>query len=139
MMGLDGKKKFKKIENVITNIIMWLELVLALFILGAVILSCKDIISLIYKVFITEALDSYTVLQGLLSHALLLVVGLELAMMLIKHNPGSVLEVMLYAISRKMLVSSSTTVELLLGVIALGLIFLIDKYLHTKDTEKIIK
>lgn len=139
MMGLDGKKKLKKIENVITNIIMWLELVLALFILGAVILSCKDIISLIYKVFITEALDSYTVLQGLLSHVLLLVVGLELAMMLIKHNPGSVLEVMLYAISRKMLVSSSTTVELLLGVIALGLIFLIDKYLHTKDTEKIIK
>lgn len=139
MMGLDGKKKFKKIENVITNIIMWLELVLALFILGAVILSCKDIISLIYKVFITEALDSYTVLQGLLSHVLLLVVGLELAMMLIKHNPGSVLEVMLYAISRKMLVSSSTTVELLLGVIALGLIFLIDKYLHTKDTEKTIK
>ncbi|MEY8304049.1 hypothetical protein [Anaerosalibacter bizertensis] len=138
-MGLDGKKKLKKIENVITNIIMWLELVLALFILGAVILSCKDIISLIYKVFITEALDSYTVLQGLLSHVLLLVVGLELAMMLIKHNPGSVLEVMLYAISRKMLVSSSTTVELLLGVIALGLIFLIDKYLHTKDTEKIIK
>src|SRR5699024_7077102 len=128
MMGLDGKKKLKKIENVITNIIMWLELVLALFILGAVILSCKDIISLIYKVFITEALDSYTVLQGLLSHVLLLVVGLELAMMLIKHNPGSVLEVMLYAISRKMLVSSSTTVELLLGVIALGLIFLIDKY-----------
>ena len=118
---------------------MWLELVLALFILGVVILSCKDIISLIYKVFITEALDSYTVLQGLLSHVLLLVVGLELAMMLIKHNPGSVLEVMLYAISRKMLVSSSTTVELLLGVIALGLIFLIDKYLHTKDTEKIIK
>ncbi|MBV1821495.1 hypothetical protein FYJ27_07460 [Anaerosalibacter bizertensis] len=138
-MGLDGKKKFKKIENIITNIIMWLELVLALFILGAVILSCKDIISLIYKVFITEALDSYTVLQGLLSHVLLLVVGLELAMMLIKHNPGSVLEVMLYAVSRKMLVSSSTTVELLLGVIALGLIFLIDKYLHTKDTEKIIK
>lgn len=133
------KKKFKKIENIITNIIMWLELILALFILGAVILSCKDIISLIYKVFITEALDSYTVLQGLLSHVLLLVVGLELAMMLIKHNPGSVLEVMLYAISRKMLVSSSTTVELLLGVIALGLIFLIDKYLHTKDTEKIIK
>ena len=137
MMGLDGKKKFKKIENVITNIIMWLELVLALFILGAVILSCKDIISLIYKVFITEALDSYAVLQGLLSHVLLLVVGLELAMMLIKHNPGSVLEVMLYAISRKMLVSSSTTVELLLGVIALGLIFLIDKYLHTKIQKKL--
>ncbi|MBV1820630.1 MAG: hypothetical protein KZY61_07710 [Clostridiaceae bacterium] len=136
MMRPDGKKKFEKVEDIITNIIMWLELILALFILGAVILSCKDIVSLIYKVFITEALDSYSILQGLLSHVLLLVVGLELALMLIKHNPGSVLEVMLYAISRKMLVSSSTTVELLLGVIALGLIFLIDKYLHTKDTEK---
>lgn len=138
-MEPEGKKKFKKIEKIISNVIMWLELVLALFILGAVILSCKDIVSLIYKVYVTEALGSYNVLQGLLSHVLLLVVGLELAMMLIKHHPGNVLEVMLYAIARKMLVSSSTTVELLLGVIALGLIFFIDKYLHIKDTEKLIK
>lgn len=134
-MGQKNKKKFKKLEFVISNVIMWLELGLALFILAAVVISCKDILSLIYKIFATEALGSYEILQGFLSHILLLVVGLELALMLIKHHPGSVLEVMLYAISRKMLISSSTTLEMLLGVIALGIIFFIDKYLHMKNLE----
>lgn len=135
-MGLKNKERFKKLQNIISNIIMWIELIFALFILVAVILSCKDIVSLIYEIFITNALDSYDIFQGFLSHVLLLVVGLELALMLIKHTPGSVLEVMLYAISRKMLISSSTTLEMLLGVIALGLIFFIGKYLHTKDINK---
>ncbi|MCR2045530.1 hypothetical protein NSA23_15620 [Anaerosalibacter massiliensis] len=134
-MGQKNKKKFKKLEFVISNVIMWLELGLALFILAAVVISCKDMLSLIYKIFATEALGSYEILQGFLSHILLLVVGLELALMLIKHHPGSVLEVMLYAISRKMLISSSTTLEMLLGVIALGIIFFIDKYLHVKNLE----
>ncbi|WP_042681057.1 hypothetical protein [Anaerosalibacter massiliensis] len=134
-MGQKNKKKFKKLEFVISNVIMWLELGLALFILAAVVISCKDMLSLIYKIFAIEALGSYEILQGFLSHILLLVVGLELALMLIKHHPGSVLEVMLYAISRKMLISSSTTLEMLLGVIALGIIFFIDKYLHVKNLE----
>ena len=84
-------------------------------------------------------MSSYELLQGFLSYVLLLVVGLELALMLIKHSPGSVLEVMLYAVARKMLISSSTTSEVLIGVIALAIIFFIDKYLHTKDKENIIK
>ncbi|SHI19594.1 hypothetical protein [Sporanaerobacter acetigenes] len=139
-MGEEGnKRKFRKVENIMEKIIMWLEIVLATFIIITVILSCKDLASLAYNVFTTEAMSSYELLQGFLSYVLLLVVGLELALMLIKHSPGSVLEVMLYAVARKMLISSSTTSEVLIGVIALAIIFFIDKYLHTKDKENIIK
>lgn len=139
-MGEEGnKRKFRKVENIMEKIIMWLEIVLATFIIITVILSCKDLASLAYNVFTTEAMSSYELLQSFLSYVLLLVVGLELALMLIKHSPGSVLEVMLYAVARKMLISSSTTSEVLIGVIALAIIFFIDKYLHTKDKENIIK
>lgn len=134
-----NKRKFRKVENIMEKIIMWLEIVLATFIIITVILSCKDLASLAYNVFTTEAMSSYELLQGFLSYVLLLVVGLELALMLIKHSPGSVLEVMLYAVARKMLISSSTTSEVLIGVIALAIIFFIDKYLHTKDKGNIIK
>lgn len=139
-MGEEGnKRKFRKVENIMEKIIMWLEIVLATFIIITVILSCRDLASLAYNVFTTEAMSSYELLQVFLSYVLLLVVGLELALMLIKHSPGSVLEVMLYAVARKMLISSSTTSEVLIGVIALAIIFFIDKYLHTKDKENIIK
>ncbi|MBU5425390.1 hypothetical protein KQI41_03100 [Tissierella pigra] len=126
----------KKLEKKIKHFILWIEVIMAIFILATVIVSCKDIIVLIYKVFITEASSSYVVLQGLFVHILLLVVGLELALMLIGHTAGNVLEVILYAIARKMLISSSNSIDILLGVIALAIIFAVDKYLHTKDVKR---
>lgn len=126
----------KKLEKKIKNFILWIEVIMAIFILATVIVSCKDIVILIYKVFITDASSSYVVLQGLFVHILLLVVGLELALMLIGHTAGNVLEVILYAIARKMLISSSNSIDILLGVIALAIIFAVDKYLHTKDVKR---
>lgn len=95
------------------------------------VLSIKDIVVLGITIFKTDALSSYEILQGFLAHTLLLVVGLELSLMLISHTPGKVLEVVLYAIARKMLISSANMTDILFGVIALALVFFIDKYLHT--------
>lgn len=133
------KRTIKSIESKLHTVILWLEVLLAFFIIATVLLSGKDLVVLIYKVFVTEASASYQVLQRLLSHILLLVVGLELAIMLIHHTPGNVLEVMLYAVARKMLIYSGTSYDMLLGVIALALIFLVDKYFHTKDSRKILQ
>jgi len=127
----------KKLEKAMKNFILWIEILLAAFIIVTVILSGKDIIVLIHKVFMTEASASYEILQGLLTHILLLVVGLELALMLITHSAGNVLEVILYAIARKMLISSSNTMDILLGVISLAIIFAVDKYLHTRDVTRL--
>jgi hypothetical protein len=125
-----------KIERSMKRFIMWIEILLAGFIIVTVLLSGKDIVVLIHKIYITEASQSYQLLQGLLAHILLLVVGLELALMLITHSAGNVLEVILYAIARKMLISSSNTMDILLGVIALAIIFIVDKYFHTKDINR---
>lgn len=138
-MGDKNKDKLVFVENKVSKIIKWIEVVLAIMIILAVLLSGKDLINIIYKVYITEAVSSYNVFQKFLSHVLLLVVGLELALMLIKHTPANVLEVMLYAIARKMLIYTNTTTDILIGVIALGLIFIIDKYFHTKDIRNVIK
>lgn len=105
---------------------------MAILVIGAVIISCKDILALIYQIYVSASHLSYEMLQGLLSHILLVVVGLELALMLISHSAANVLEVILYAIARKMLISSTNTMDILLGVIAITLIFAVDKYLHSQ-------
>ncbi len=122
--------KLNKIRDRIGEYIIWIEMILAILIIVTVILSIKDLFILCMTTFKTEALSSYDILQGFLSHTLLLVVGLELALMLISHSTGKVLEVVLYAIARKMLISSTNMTDILFGVIALALIFFVNKYLH---------
>lgn len=136
-MDHESGELLKKVEKTMKGFILWIEILLAIFIAATVLLSGKDIVVLIYKVFITEASASYEILQGLFAHILLLVVGLELALMLITHSAGNVLEVILYAIARKMLISSSNSVDILLGVISLAIIFAVDKYLHTNDVKRL--
>ena len=58
-----------------------------------------------------------------------LVIGIEFIKMLAKHSPGSALEVLLYAIARNMILGHGTAAENLLGVVAIGLIFVIRKFL----------
>lgn len=132
------EEKLKNIKLLIEKFTIVIEILLAILIIFTVILSVKDLIVLGIDVFTTEAKASYEILQGFLSHTLLLVVGLELAIMLISHTPGKVLQVILYAIARKMLVSSANMADILLGVIALAIIFITDKYLHTKDAKRIL-
>lgn len=134
-MREDPPKHLKKMEKVIKVFIAWIEVAMAILVIGAVLVSSKDILAMIYDVYVSEYSVSYQMLQGLLSHILLAVVGLELALMLISHSAANVLEVILYAIARKMLISSSNTIDILLGVIAIALIFIVDKYLH-KDNKR---
>ena len=48
--------------------------------------------------------------------------------MLAKHSPGSVLEVLLYAIARHMIVGHEDAAQNLVSVVAIALIFIIRKY-----------
>ncbi|HHX62209.1 MAG TPA: hypothetical protein GX707_16090 [Epulopiscium sp.] len=128
----EPSKPLKKMEKLLKIFIAWIEIGLAVLVIGAVLISCKDILALIYEVYVSEPKISYVMLQGVLSHILLVVVGLELALMLISHSAANVLEVILYAIARKMLISSTNTMDIVLGVIAITLIFGVDKYLHSQ-------
>ena len=47
--------------------------------------------------------------------------------MLIRHTPSSVIEVLLYAIARKMIIESKTMFDILLGIVAIGGLFFINK------------
>ena len=63
-----------------------------------------------------------------LERALDIVIGIEFIKMLAKHSPGSVLEVLLYAIARHMIVGHEDAVQNLVSVGAIALIFIIRKY-----------
>lgn len=113
-----------------------LETILAIFIIVTVLISGFSLIRQLYKLITLDYIQSYDFVQALLAHVLLLVIGLELSMMLIRHTPGSVIEVMLYAIARKMLIYSRQTYEIAIGVIALAGLFAIRKFLYVHRIEQ---
>ncbi|ACQ52964.1 hypothetical protein WBZ18_11875 [Clostridium botulinum] len=129
--------ELKNLKSKIISGVMWLETLLAIFMIVSVLLSSKDLISFIIQIFTLDAIPSYDMFQKFLSHLLLLVIALELALMLVKHTPNSVVEVMLYAIARKMLVYGSSALEIFLGVLSLAGIFFIKKYLFSERDKKL--
>ena len=70
-----------------------------------------------------------------LENALDLVIGIEFIKMLIKHTPGSVVEVLLFALSRHMVLEGGNAMENLLTVCAIALIFVIRKFLYINSFE----
>jgi uncharacterized membrane protein (DUF373 family) len=114
------------------------ETLLAIFILITVIVSSYDLLRIFYTILTTpDPNKSYDFFHELLSHALLLVIGLELAIMLVKHTPGSVIEVILFAVARKMLIYYTSAYETAIGVLSIAGLFAIRKFLFVSRIENV--
>ena len=117
------------------------ETALSIVILILVLLGMMDLVRSVYQAYIVDF--SHPVknsqLNGFLAEALLLVIGVELVVMLSLHIPGVLVEVLLYAIARKLILlpKASGMIDLLLGVIAIAALFAIRKYLMSSDEKSI--
>ncbi|PXW90985.1 hypothetical protein DES38_10619 [Streptohalobacillus salinus] len=117
--------KVNKLTDRVSSVIMMIEIFLAALIILAVIGGAGALIIDTLQSSTLDKLLDYDYFQSLLSYLLMLIIGLELGLMLIKHDPRNVIDVMIYAIARKMLIYSTATFDMLIGVVALGILFLI--------------
>lgn len=126
-------------SNLSLRIAYVFESILAMVVLLAVFLGTIDVLRMIWNAYIVDFQNpvEYSQLNGLLGQILLLVIGVELVVMLSLHLPGALLEVLLYAIARKLLLlpKSSGMGDLLLGIISIAGLFAIRKYLLTDDNS----
>ncbi len=117
-----------------------LELIISVLIAIQILLGTIELFRGIYIEYIVKINQPVTYIQfeSFLGQALLLVVGLELIIMLVMHTPGSVIEALLYAIARKMLLIPKTDnfmFQVLLGVLSIAGLFLMRKYLISSDAD----
>lgn len=117
------------LKKLIMKVTTYLEIILAIFISAAVVISIVDLSRYMVLIVKTNPIDTYELFQMFLGHVLLLVVGVELVAMLVTHTPGSVIEVLLYAVARNMLIGSKQSIDFMLGIAAIAGIFAIRKYL----------
>lgn len=104
-----------------------IEITLGLIIL----LAC--VVGSIGLVWTTELNQMFLVpdyFQERLSDACLIIIGIELIKMITSYTIDSVVDVMLLAIARQMIVEHTSPLENLLAVLSVGVLFVIRKYLY---------
>lgn len=80
--------------------------------------------------FLGSGSPHYTeILEQFLKEMLTFVVGIEFVKMLIFHNPERVVDVLIFAASRQMIVEHTDGKETIIWIIGIGLLFAIQKYL----------
>lgn len=108
-----------------------IEIVLSFaMLIGILILSIEiffDIKEMVYAFIYSNKIPSFSEFLSLIFS---LVIGLEFVNMLIKHTPGSALEVVLYTIARKIIADHGSMFDALLGVVAIAVLFAVKKYLN---------
>ena len=121
----------KKSNEIIYQAARCTEVVVSVIIFTVIIIS---LFSLLYDLTQLSFLDmSESFFNTFLSRSLGLVVGLEFIKMLCKHTAETVVEVLMFAIARQMVVEHLATFETLIGVLAIAILFFIRKYLLIHD------
>ena len=123
----------KKLNDIIYVISRYTEIVLSIILLIVIILLIFPVLYNFIKIPILEiTLNQF---NDFLGNALSLLIGVEFVKMLARHTAENLLEVLMFAIARQMVVEHLNMFETLIGVIALGTIFAIRKYLLMKTAD----
>lgn len=113
------------LRDQVSELASFLEVIISVLVLLGLVISAFPVAEEMLTLWTNASTDAFQVFLG---HAFNLVIGIEFIKMLAKHSPGSALEVLLYAIARNMILGHGSAVENLLGVLSIGLIFIIRKF-----------
>lgn len=124
-------KKYLK-ENVL-KIADTIESIIAVLLVVSIAISVIYLIIDLTSIFtINNNLEAF---NNYLSKAFNFVIGIEFIKMLCKHSPQTVIEVLLFAIARQLIVEHMSIFGNLIGIFCIGALFAIRKYLFYKFDE----
>ena len=124
---MDSELLKLRIPSYIYRVAQLLEIVVSLIVIVAITLSVWSV--LLELNIMTSGPGNTDLLQTFLADVCTVVIGIEFLKMLSRHNMSSVVEVLLFAIARQMVIEHTTAVENLVMVIAISILFTIRKYL----------
>ena len=125
----------KELQEMVHELTYYIELVIAIIMCGIIaIMTAKLLMTALPDYIMGDKIE----IEGFLEKVMLLAIALEFVKMLCKHTPSTVIDVLLFAIARQMVVEHTSTLENLIGIVALAGLFATRKYLlcHFDEIEK---
>lgn len=126
-------RKQSLLTDILNRIAYYIEIAMSFVLLATVVVLLVELVA-------SSGLFSFTgnhlEFTSFLSQAFNLIIGVELTKMLCRHTPETVVEVLLFATARQVIVSHSGSMEILTGVIAIAGLFAVKKFLLTGESGK---
>ena len=119
------------LRKTMKNIATYVELVLSAFLVFVIAIL---IIKLVGQCFFDIWYDKLE-LEYYMEYAMSLAIGVEFVKMLCTHQPGTIIEVLLIATARQMIVEHLNVYETLVGIGAIAALFAIRKFLFCSFDE----
>lgn len=123
----------KHFNGIIYNISRYVEIALSIVILVVIVLAGVRLVMEIAGTSVSSMDTEF--FTSFLSQALSLVVSVEFVKMLCQHSAQTVVEVLMFATARQMVVEHLGPVETLIGVLSIAVLFAIRKYLMTDNDD----
>ena len=132
MNKTENEKTKRDIQDRVYKLAICIETFFAIVIAIVIVLLAVKLITIIFQpgFFVDE--ESFS---NFLKNALGLVVGVEFVKMLVRHTMDNVVEVLIFAISRHLIVYHLEIWEMLIGVLCVAVLFAIRKFLVVSSDE----
>lgn len=112
----------------------WVEIFISIVLVIAIVIFSIGLVKNLYDI-VTTGHDRMGYFSEFLGNAFQIVIGVEFIKMLCKHTPSTVVEVLMFAMARQMVVEHTTPVDNLLCVLGITILFIIRRFLFT-DADK---
>ena len=128
------KIRLDKIHKSLLKMPSFLEKVVATILLIGVVYSC---VQLAMHVFAFSDLDFSVYVEDILVTAFNAIIVIEFIRMLIKHYMNTIVEVLIFAIARSLVVGHESPIETLIRIVCIATLLLCRKYLfHEFDFQE---
>lgn len=125
----------KKFSEKLYKFAQILELILAAFIAIGIVVGFLNLANYLVEFYNSKAPISYDIFREFLSYVLILVVGVEFILMLLTPSIRTTAELVVFVIARMMLIYGKSMKDMVLGALALAIVFFIIKFL-TDNLER---
>lgn len=112
----------------LNKFVILFEVLISMLLLLGIAFSIPDIFKYYVVILKSDVNYSLDLFKQFLSHILLLVIAMEFVLLMVAHTDTTIIHLIMLVISRKMLVVSEDMPDLLIGVIAIAILFIVRKY-----------
>lgn len=123
--------KIQRAQIFILKMSQYLEVGCALVLITAIVIAFLPIPANLYTLFLDNGFE----LADFIKKSFDLVIGVELLKMFCRHDIDSVVEVLLFAVARQIIIEHMPILETLIGVLAIAVLFAIRRYLFVSALD----
>ncbi|MCI5952014.1 MAG: RNA recognition motif domain-containing protein [Anaerostipes sp.] len=121
-----GRRRYLK--DKVYQFSQWLELMISIIIIVAILFYTAVLVFELKELLVGSPVDIED-LTGFINMGFGLVIGIEFIKMLCKHSPAIIVEVLIFAVARQMIVEHTTPVQNMVSIGCIAILFAIRRFL----------